>query len=713
MIKKKKSMSPLYRYLPALLLSIYLPLIAACSDDSASKKTIATPLTGKNYTETGDLRAIRKHGKLRIISLPSALSESEQWLPREGEAVNSELEMASELAAELGLKPVLIHVEHFKDLIPALLEGKGDIIINNLTATEARKSQLAFSVPLAHSTEHIISRKKNKPASLAALSHRIIAYQAGTSFEDSVLELQKKHPSIKSHPISDNLSEDEILDMLVKKQIDLGVLDSNRIEILKGYRNDFSKGPAISEKRAIAWAVRPESTKLLQAINQFLVEQKLTQKKQIISTADLAEIKKRKTLRVITRNNAANYFLWRGELLGFEYELARKFAEANDLRVEIITAPDHESQIPMLLEGQGDMIVGFLTITEQRKQQGITFSRPYHSAPEVIVSRSGKPLFTDLQQLRGRSIYARKSSAYWGTLESLKQQGIEFNMVAVDEDMETEEIIARVASGEYDLTIADQHMLDIELTWRDDIQAAFTLDEVRDHGWAVRKNNPQLLSAVNQFIRKNYRQLFFNITYNKYFKDEHKIRTFRDERLDIDSEGRFSPYDALVKKYAKQYQFDWRLLTAQMYQESRFDPSAKSWVGAKGLMQVMPRTAKELGISKLEKPENGIKAGVMYMDWVRDRFSAELDVKQRMWFTLAAYNAGQGHVKDARRLAAQLGMNPDQWFNNVEKAMLLLSKQKYYRKARHGYVRGSEPVNYVREIRDRYYAYLSLKHQGE
>lgn len=125
-------------------------------------------------------------------------------------------------------------------------------------------------------------------------------------------------------------------------------------------------------------------------------------------------------------------------------------------------------------------------------------------------------------------------------------------------------------------------------------------------------------------------------------------------------------------------------------------------------MQVMPRTAKELGIENLQQPENGIKAGVLYLNWVRERFEEELDVKDRMWFTLAAYNAGQGHVKDARRLAAQLGLNPDRWFDNVEKAMLLLSKPQHARKARHGYVRGSEPVNYVRGISKRYYAYLEL-----
>ncbi len=689
----------------AFLLSLVLQ-ISACGDSSQDDEQTSTLKPEHNYTEKGDLKALKKRGKLRILTMPDKQLTPEEFLPRDGLTSYNELDMASKLARSLDLKPVIVHVSSFDQLIPQLLAGKGDIIANNLTATDRRKEQLAFSVPLAHSKEHIISRASEK-LKLGQLNKRTIAYQAGTAFEESIKQLTDKYTGIKTRLISGELSEDEILDQLVNKQIDLTVLDSNRIDILRSYRNDFGMGPAISSKRVIAWAVRPSNTTLLEATNQFLVEQKLTQKKQIISTADFAEIKKRKTLRMITRNNAASYFLWRGELMGFEYELIRKFARQHNLRVEVITAPDHESQIPLLLQGKGDVIASFLTITDQRKQKGIKFTHPYHSAPEVIVSRSSKKAFTDLNQLNGRRIYARASSAYWDTLKALQQQGYQFELIAVDENLETEQIIDKVALGEYDLTLADQHVLDLELTWRDDVQAAYVLDEVRDHGWGVRQNNPQLLAALNQFIRREYRQLFYNITYSKYFENEHNIKKYRDERIRPGEKAILSPYDELVKKYASKYQFDWRLLTAQMYQESRFNPEAKSWAGARGLMQVMPRTAQELGVSQLEKPENGIRAGVMYLDWVRDRFSSELDIKERMWFTLAAYNAGHGHVRDARRLARQQGLNPDRWFDHVEKAMLLLSQRKYYSKARHGYVRGREPVNYVRHIRDRYYAYLS------
>jgi membrane-bound lytic murein transglycosylase F len=182
-----------------------------------------------------------------------------------------------------------------------------------------------------------------------------------------------------------------------------------------------------------------------------------------------------------------------------------------------------------------------------------------------------------------------------------------------------------------------------------------------------------------------------------------------EQRADSPSGGELSPYDDLARQYAERYGFDWRLIVSQMYQESRFDPNAKSWVGALGLLQVLPRTGKELGLENLRDPETGLHAGVKYLDWLMRRFEPDLPVAERTWFALASYNAGVGHVRDARRLARQLDMDPDRWFNNVEKAMLLLANQRYARKARHGYVRGHEPVNYVREIRDRYLAYIKLK----
>jgi len=699
-------MKPPYIAIPFLLFLLFL-LLNACSSDNTEPLAETLPVV-ESYIETGDLSALRKRGQLRILITPL----NDKWLPRKGSAFSHEQEMAVKLAQRLNLEAVFIHVENFADLIPQLNAGRGDLIAAHLTITTARRENLQFTLPIDHSIEHLVSRiDDNATKHLKDLNDRRIAFRDQSSYQETIETLQKKYPDIQSNALSGQLHGDQIIDLLVNKKIDLTIMDSNILKILAEYRDDFKIGMALTPDRAQAWGIRKNNPELLRATNQFLSHEKLTKKQTSIFTDDFDAIKKRKTLRVITRNNAASYFLWRGELMGFEYELVKAFAKQHKLRLEIITAPSHDAQIPMLLEGKGDIIASFLTVTEKRQQQGITFSRYHHKASEVIVSRiDDKPIET-INDLAGRSIYVRKSSAYWETLQSLKDQktntqNIPFNLIAAPENMETETIIAQVANSKFDLTLADNHLLNIELTWRDDVQAAMVLGDVRDNAWAMRNNNPQLIKAVNQFIKKQYRSLFYNLTYDKYFKNAHRIKKYRAQRIDLNPDGTLSPYDSLVKRYAQQHNFDWRLLVAQMYEESRFNPQAKSWAGALGLMQIMPRTAKEMGISNLKQPESSIKAGVQYLNWVRDRFEPELSIKNRMWFTLAAYNAGQGHVKDARRLARQQGLNPNIWFDNVEKSMLLLSKQKYFKKSRYGYVRGIEPVNYVRNIRNRYQAYL-------
>jgi membrane-bound lytic murein transglycosylase F len=179
------------------------------------------------------------------------------------------------------------------------------------------------------------------------------------------------------------------------------------------------------------------------------------------------------------------------------------------------------------------------------------------------------------------------------------------------------------------------------------------------------------------------------------------------ERSDV--AGRISQWDAVAKKYARKFELDWRLVLAQMYQESRFDPKAKSWVGAQGLMQVMPATAKELNVGDVNEPEIGVHAGVKLMAKYAKLFDQpQIKEKDRLRFALAAYNCGPGHIYDAQRLAVDLKLDPNKWFKNVEQTMLLLSKPAYASKSRYGYCRCTEPVNYVSEIQTRYESYAAL-----
>jgi len=681
-----------------MLLGFMLLLVAGCGSDSSEEEPRQEGVAQE-----------RAAPPLRILTLRQP--EGPDFLPRSGLPESAELELAEQFAASEGRPAEVVFVDALADLIPALLQGRGDLIAANFTVTPERKNRVVFTTPVTFVREVVVGRRGETFENAHGLGGRSVVVRAGSSFERTLerIEGQRFQPEFEIATLPPGVSDQALLDGVAEGHHDLTVLDSNTANALLAGRDDLQVALHLGNVRPIAWAVRPDDEALLTRLNHFLNNHHLLGADNRRFLGDLAAIKARGVLRMATRNNAATYFLWRGELLGFEYELVKRFAKQHGLRVAVVVPPDREALLEWVRVGRADLAAASLTITDERQGNGVAFSRPYHRVSELLVTRDEDSDLQSLSDLAGRTVVVRRSSSYWETLAQLREvERVAFELEAAPEEMETEEIIARVAAGEYDLTVADSHIVDIELTWREDIRSAFALGDPRPHGWAVRVDNPDLLQAVNTFMNKEYRGLFYNVTYNKYFESPKKIRVQAESRAGLGADGALSPYDELVQKYARRYGLDWRLVVAQMYQESRFDPNARSWAGALGLMQVLPRTARELGLTDLRDPETGLHAGIRYLDWLRKRFEPELNVADRTWFALAAYNAGVGHVRDARRLARQKGWNPDHWFDNVEKAMLLLAQKEYARRAAHGYVRGQEPVNYVREIRERFRAYAKF-----
>ena len=676
------------------------------SSETASAETPATapPETQfKNYRELGDLDGLKKRKVLRILS--------PRWedtgLPRAGLPSHGYRELADEFAVQLGLQVQWILVDTHTQLIEKLEQGYGDLIVGHLTQTPLREQRIAFSLPISNAAEKIIGAATADFSQLENLKDKRIAVGKGSSFVESLNAFSAQNSELNIHIAELETGDpDEQIDLVNAGEYDATVLDHNIAESLAEYRSDFSIGLTLTQNRPIAWAVRKSNPFLLTALNRFLTESQVIQSQSKIYTGDLAEIKKRKTLRMITRNSAISYFLWRGELMGYEYDLMKKFAKQQGLRLEVKVAPPGADMIAMLKAGEGDVIAASTTITPERQARGIAFTRHYHRVQEQLLTHINALPLPDKDALNSRTLTIKGSHAYWQTAQQLLNEGYNFTLVEASSDQTTSDLISAVNLGEVDATIADSHLIAVEHKFNDNLQPGLKLEPKQSLGWAVRHNNPELLAALNQYIKKNYRGHFFNVTYNKYFRNEKRIDRYQGQRL-TDS-TRLSPYDDIIKPLAAQYHFDWRMLVSQMYQESKFNPKAKSFAGALGLFQVMPRTAQELGVTLPLTPETGIYAGVSYMDWTRDRFEKTLPLDERLWFALAAYNAGFGHVNDARRLARQQGWDGNKWFNNVEKAMLLLQKRQYYSKVRFGYVRGTEPVNYVRQIRDRYTAYLAL-----
>ncbi len=644
-------------------------------------------------------------------------SGDESYLPRAGYPIDMELQYLQRFSQQQNLTLKQIKVEDFGQLIPMLLAGTGDVISANLTITRKRNKQVSFTHSFLQTHEYLLMGK-NSPSLKTGqdLNGREVVIQKGKSYLKTAQGLAKAYPKLRIRTVAEDISTENIYDKLANGEYDLTIQDKNLLSSALKYRDDIKISLQASGKRNIAWAVSPKNSILLKQLNTFLTQQKLSDapKKQALSqltkpdpTISLwQQIKQKNTVRFVLRNNLSSYYIWRGELLGFNYELAKQFAKEHRLRYEIIVAPDNAAMLDYLVQGKADIALGYLTPTQQRRQQGIAFSRPYHYASELLIGNTDSDDITDIKDLAGHTIYARPSSSYWQTAKGLQSKVDNLELKAVEETQETETIIENIADGQYDLTIADNHIVDMELTFRSDIQSFMSLGEPKPQSWAIKKGHDKLMAKSNAFIKKHYRGLFYNVIYNKYFKNQRRLDKHYNDYSEQKNTGTLSPYDKTVKKYAKKYNFDWRLMIAQMHQESRFDPKAKSMAGAKGLFQVMPRTAEELGIEDLTNPKSGIHAGIRYMDWVRQRMQHHnLQADQLIWFTLASYNAGAGHVRDAIRLAKQQGWRGDVWFDNVEKAMLLLSKRKYAAKARYGYVRGQEPVNYVRAIKRRFETY--------
>ena len=421
---------------------------------------------------------------------------------------------------------------------------------------------------------------------------------------------------------------------------------------------------------------------------------------------DLAGIKERGFIRVLTRNNPACYFMHRGQLMGFEYEMVNRFAKKHELEVVVIVPENWSDMGQWLEDGRADLIAATVTMTAKRFQnkRDLQFCHRYGESYEHIISRAKDKSIQSLEDLNGRTIYVRGSSSYFESLTELKmKEKLNFKIRQVPESEETYEILEKVAKGEYDLTCADQTMLDQSVRMGEQIRPALKLTPARPYGWVVRNNQPQLRAAVDAFFKKELGSATYNTIYNRYFNLARNASL--EEKFIPSGTGEISPYDDLVKKHAATYEFPWTLICSLMFQESSFRPDAVSWSGAQGLMQLMPATAGEVGVKNPFDPDESIRGGTYYLKKQYDRVPAEVDTVNRTCFALASYNGGYGHLIDARKLADQLGRDPNIWVGNVDHAYSLLSEDYYAKRAKYGYCRSEEIIGYVRKIMSRYVAY--------
>lgn len=436
---------------------------------------------------------------------------------------------------------------------------------------------------------------------------------------------------------------------------------------------------------------------------------------------DIEQILEEGKITAVTDYNSTNYFLYRGEPMGFQFDLLKNFADHLGVRLEIRVNNNLDKNFNSLNSGESDIIAVNLAVTKERAKQ-ISFTEPLMQTRQVLVQRMPdswrrmskrqleKSIIRNQLDLANKVVYVQANSSYARRLKNLSDEiGDTIHVVEIPE-YEVEELVKMVAKGEIDYTVCDENVALVNKTYYPNIDVSTAVSFPQNIAWGLRQSSPGLKEAFDQwFLQFKYSAEYAGI-YNKYFKNQKSARIVKSDFYAISS-GKISEYDDYIKKYSEEIDWDWRLLASLIYQESRFEENARSWAGAFGLMQLMPKTANYFGVNQSASVEDQIRAGVDFIKWLDERLADKtLNEEERVKFVLASYNVGLGHVLDARNLAKKNGKNPYVWQSNVDSFLLMKSTPKYYLDAvvQHGYCRGEEPFNYVNEILERYHHYQNV-----
>lgn len=426
---------------------------------------------------------------------------------------------------------------------------------------------------------------------------------------------------------------------------------------------------------------------------------------------DLPQLKAAGEITAVMLYSSTSYFQYKMEPMGYEYDLIKDFARSEGLKLNIKVAENATRLIEMLEAGEADVVAYPILVNNKLKEDYLYCGRESQTS-QVLVQRANKgdTILKDVTQLIGKDVYVKPATKYYQRLKNLNEElggGIHIKDIEKD-TITTEDLISMVSQGEIPYTISDDNMARLNKTYFWNINVSLKVSFMQRSSWLVRKTSPKLAEAINAWASDKSGTHVYKAAMKRYFE-------LGKQPLTVDlppvKNGHISPYDDLFKKHSKNIGWDWQLLASISYQESHFNPSVVSWAGAEGLMGIMPNTARALGVTphELKDPDVGIRTGVDCLRKFRQGFSEITDPQEKVKFTLASYNAGIGHIYDAQRLAEKYGKDPKVWDNNVAEYVRLKSDPEYYNDpvCKHGYLRGSETFNYVREVLERFDYYKS------
>jgi membrane-bound lytic murein transglycosylase F len=426
------------------------------------------------------------------------------------------------------------------------------------------------------------------------------------------------------------------------------------------------------------------------------------------AVSDLIQILDAGEINVLTLSGSMSYFTYKDELKGYEYELLSSFVDNLNLKINIRLAENETKLMEMLLNGEGDLIAYNIPVTNEGKEQVLYCGREVINE-QVLIQRAGRgdTLIKDVTGLIGKEVWVIHDSKYYQRLKNLNAElggGIDIRIIEKD-TVTVEDLIEMVSRGEIPYTLSDAGMARLNKTYFNNINIDLLVGHPQRSSWAVRKTNPGLAAAIDKWFEENQNSPQFTGIIKRYFE---MSKIPGNGPVPLMSSTQISQFDHFFKEYAHHINWDWRLLASISYQESRFYTDRVSWVGAAGLMGLMPRTAEALGLPRdqLHDPEKNIRVAVEFIRRLTRLYAAIEDEDERIKFIVAAYNCGPGHIADAQALARKFGKNPNDW-KDVEEYLKLKSLPEYYNDpvCRSGYLRSTETIRFVQTVIERWRYY--------
>jgi len=415
------------------------------------------------------------------------------------------------------------------------------------------------------------------------------------------------------------------------------------------------------------------------------------------------------SLSIVSSNGPITYYEGPFGYTGFEYELTEAFADHLGVALKINDQSNLSEMLASIEAKKGHFAANNLSVTPER-QKSLNFSVPYMQVKQHVIYRRGSKRPRTIDDLLALDIVVIANSSHAEFLRSLKETFPALHWREIDE-VEPLDLLENIHSGRADVTIVDSTFFTANRNIYPKARRAFDLHEEKNIAWAFPKSHDSsLYKAANQFLVKYRDSGELKKLRDKYFEnkrlDEGGALTF-SRHID----NRLPKWESYFKISADEFNLDWLFIAAISYQESHWNASARSYTGVRGLMMLTQRTAKGLGIKNRLDPKQSIRGGAKYFTQQVNRLPERIKNPDRLWMALASYNVGYGHLEDARVLTQSQGGNPDIW-SDVKKRLPLLSKKKYYKKTKHGYARGWEPVEYVERIRN-YHNILVWHHESQ